>query len=142
VPGIRSPLMISGVPVVAAPPDIDVDAAEQLRTVLLRATAGRHATIVVDMTRTRFCDSAGLTVLVRAHRRMLARGGELRLVIPADGAVSRIFAITSLDRVIPVFGSLDEALPPRRAALIRALRPRRSAGRHRVRQPGSPGRAV
>jgi len=123
VSGIRSPLMINGVPVVAAPAEIDVTGAEQLRVVLLRSAARGHATIGVDMTRTRFCDSAGLTVLVRAHRRALAESGELRAVMPGGGPVARIFAITRLDRVIPVFGSLDEALAPRPGAVIRPLRP-------------------
>ena len=134
VPGVRSALMVNGVPVVRAPAEIDVTTAGQLRVVLLRAAARRPATIVVDMARTRFCDSAGLTVLVQAHQRAAADGGELRLVLPAGGAVSRIFAVTRLDRVIPVFGSLDEALAPRPAAVIRPLRP--PAGRRRARQPG------
>ena len=80
--------------------------------VLLRSADRGHATVVVDMTGTRFCDSAGLTVLVRAHKRAQAEGGELRLVMPAGGAVSRIFAITRLDLVISLSGSLDEALTP------------------------------
>jgi anti-sigma B factor antagonist len=134
VPGIRSPLMINGLPVVTAPADIDATAAEQLRVVLLRATARSPAAVVVDLTRTRFCDSAGLTVLVRAHRRAVADGGELRLILPAGGAVPRIFAITRLDRVIPVFGSLDEALAPRPGAVIRPLQP--PAARRRARQLG------
>ena len=123
MPGISHPLMINGVPVVTAPAEIDATAADQLRTVLLHAAARGHATIVVDMTRTRFCDSAGLTVLVRAHKRAVADGGELRLIIPAGGAVARIFAITRLDLVIPLFASPDDALPPRAAAVIRPLRP-------------------
>jgi anti-sigma B factor antagonist len=102
VPGIRHPLMINGVPVVTAPAEIDVSTAEQLRAVLLYLAACGHATVVVDMTRTRFCDSAGLTVLVRAHQRAVAEGGELRLVIAAGGAVARVFALTRLDLVIPL----------------------------------------
>jgi anti-sigma B factor antagonist len=124
--GIRSALLINGVPVVTAPPEIDATTAGQLRMVLLRAAARRHAAIVVDMTGTRFCDSAGLAVLVRAHRRAVADDGELRLVIPAGSAVSRIFAVTGLDRVIPLFGSLDEALPVIPAA---GSRPPRRVGR-------------
>jgi anti-sigma B factor antagonist len=112
VPGIRHPLMINGVPVVTAPAEIDVTAADQLRTVLLHSAARGHATIVADMMRTRICDSAGLTVLARAHKRAVAEGGELRLVIAAGSAVARVFAITRLDLVIPLFGSLDEALAP------------------------------
>jgi len=51
--------MINGVPVVTATVDIDATTVEQLRTVLLHTAARGHATVVVDMTRTRFSDSAG-----------------------------------------------------------------------------------
>jgi hypothetical protein len=92
----------------------------------------RYQICVDDQRRAR--DSAGLTVLVRAHRQAVADGGELRLVLPAGGAVARVFAITRLDLFIPLFGSLDEALAPRPAAVILPLRP--PGGRRRVRQPG------
>jgi anti-sigma B factor antagonist len=139
MPGIRTPLMINGLPVVTAQAEIDVTTAERLRMALLRAAARGHATVVVDMTRTRFCDTSGLSVLVRAHRRAVAGGGELRLVISAGSAVARMFAITRLDLVIPLFGGLDEALAPRPAAVIPQLRPQPPAGRRRARPPGSPG---
>jgi anti-anti-sigma factor len=84
-----------------------------------------HATFVVDMTRTRFCDSARLGALVRAHKRAEAEGGELRLVIPTSAAVLRVFAITGIDRVIPNFPSLYEAVVPAPAAAPRPPRPRR-----------------
>jgi hypothetical protein len=61
----------------------------------------------------------------------VADGGELRAVIPVGGAVARIFAITCLNRVIPVFATLDEALAPRPGAMIRALRPRPPSSRRR-----------
>jgi hypothetical protein len=63
-------------------------------------------------------------VLVRAHDRALAEGGELRLVIPASCAVLRVFALSGLDRLIPNFPGLDEALQPAPAA-PRPRRPRR-----------------
>jgi anti-anti-sigma factor len=115
--------MISGLPVVTAPAEIDVTTADHLRLVLLEAAAHGHATVAVDMTRTRFCDSAGLSVLARAHKRALEEGGELRLVMPAGGAMSRIFTLTSLYRFIPRFGSLPEALRQRPAAAIPPPRP-------------------
>jgi anti-anti-sigma factor len=128
--------MINSMPVVTAPAEVDAISAAQLRMILLRAAARKAAAIVVDMTCTRFCDSAGLTVLVRAHRRAVAEGGELRLVLPADGAVSRTFALTRLDLSIPVFGSLEEALAPRPAAVIGPLRPRPPSRPRGARQPG------
>jgi anti-sigma B factor antagonist len=103
--------MINGVPVVEAPAEIDISNAEQLRMVLLEAGSRGHATVVVDMTRTRFCDSSGFSVLVGAHKRSLADGGGLRLVIPADSQVSRIFTVIGLGRFIPRFASLEQALP-------------------------------
>ena len=100
--------VISAVPVVTAPEEIDITTAYRLRSALAAAVRG-HATVVVDMTRTHACDTAGLHVLVRAHRRALAQGGELWLVISGP-EVRRLFAITGLDRVIRQFASLDEAL--------------------------------
>lgn len=116
MPGIRFPVIVNGTPVVAAPAEIDISNAEQLVMAVLRAVESRPAAVVVDMTRTRFCDSTGLMALVRAHRQALAGGGELRLVIPAGSAVAQVFAITCLGQVISLFGSLDEALAPSPAA--------------------------
>ena len=101
--------MIDGVPVVIAPPEIDVTTADQLRAVLLDTATRGQATVVVDLTKTRFRDSCGLHTLLRAHKLARAAGGELRLVIPADGIVPRIFALMCLDRLMPCFASLKEA---------------------------------
>ena len=122
VPGVRFPVIINGIPVVTAPAEIDPVTTGQLRTVLLHSAAHGH-TIILDMTGTTFCDSTGFGVLVRAHKRALADGGGLRLVIPADSAVARIFTLIGLDRVIPRFASLDHALAPGPGPAVRPLRP-------------------
>lgn len=100
---------VSGVPVVAVPEEIDIVNATEVRSALLKAAARRPGALVADMTRTRFCDSSGLHALLAAHRRARAEGGEL-LVVTSSAAVLRIFAITGIDRVIPNFTSLDDAL--------------------------------
>ena len=63
--------MITGVPVVTPPAEIDLTTADRFRLVLLEAAALGGATVVVDMTHTKFCDSAGLSVLARAHKQAL-----------------------------------------------------------------------
>jgi anti-anti-sigma factor len=103
--------VISGVPVVTAPEEIDITNAAGLRAALLEAAAHRSGTLVVDMAQTQFCDSAGLNVLVRAHKRAEADGGELLLVI-CTAAVLRIFAVTGIDQLIPSFPNLEQALAP------------------------------
>ena len=101
--------MVSGVPVVRAPEEIDITNAASLRAAVLDAAADGNGTLVVDMSQTQFCDSTGLNVLVRAHKRAQAEGGELLLVIRA-AAVLRIFAATGIDRLIPHFSTLEQAL--------------------------------
>ena len=107
--------VVQGVPVVAAPEEIDITNAEALRSALLKAAANGPGTLVVDMTRTRFCDSSGLHALIAAHKRARAEGGEVLLVIPSI-AVLRVLALTGVDRMIPNFTSLDEVLAQASAA--------------------------
>jgi anti-anti-sigma factor len=64
--------VVSGMPVVTAPEEIDITNAAGLRAALLEAAACGSRTLVVDMAQTQFCDSAGLNVLVRAHKRARA----------------------------------------------------------------------
>lgn len=109
MPDLRYPVvMAGGVPVVAAPQEIDIANAGGLRETLLDLLA-RHAVVVIDMTQTQFCDTAGLHVLVVAHKRALAQGCEVRLAM-SGGPVLRILTITGIDRVIPRFSSLEDAL--------------------------------
>jgi anti-sigma B factor antagonist len=116
MPDDRFPVeVVGGVPVVAAPDEIDITNAEALRSALLKVAANGNRTLVVDMTRTQFCDSSGLHTLIAAHKRAEAEGRELLLVIPST-AVLRVFALTAMDRVIPNFTSLDQALAQTAAA--------------------------
>jgi anti-sigma B factor antagonist len=110
--------IINGVPVVAAPAEVDITTAEQLRAVLVAAAGAGHPAVVVDMARTLSCDSSGLHTLLRAHKRAASEGGELRLVVPADGAVPRVMNLTCLNRFIPCFSSLAEAVARTPAAAV------------------------
>jgi len=106
--------VIEGVPVVTAPEEIDISNAAGLQAALLEAVLlepaepGR-AMVVVDMSRTRFCDSAGLNALVTADRRARADGGEIRLAA-VGAAVARVVALTGVDRVVAVYATLEDAL--------------------------------
>ena len=101
--------LTGGVPVVVVPEEIDITNAEGLRAALRQAAAHGRGTFVVDMTRTRFCDSAGIHALVDAYKRARDGGGQVLLAV-AGAAVPRIFEISGVDRVIPRFPSLEEAL--------------------------------
>lgn len=108
--------VVRGVPVVTTPEEIDITNAPGLRAALLDAAGHGHGPVVVNMSRTQFCDSAGLHVLLRAHKRARADGHDVLVVITA-AAVLRVLAITGLDSIIPNFFSLPEALAHAFAAL-------------------------
>ena len=128
MPDDRFPVeMVQGVPVVTVPEEIDVTNAEGLRTALLQAASNGHGTLVVDMTRTRFCDSSALHTMIAAHKRAQAEGREVRLVITA-APVLRVFALTGMDRVIPNFTTLAEALTSTAAAAATGRSRRRTEG--------------
>jgi len=110
MPDARFPIeRVRGIPVISAPEEIDITNADVLRTALLESAAHGPGTFVVDLTRTQFCDTAGLHALVSAHKRAQAEGGQVLLVMPGT-AVLRIFVVTGLDRVFPSFTSVEEAL--------------------------------
>jgi stage II sporulation protein AA (anti-sigma F factor antagonist) len=104
--------LVQGVPVVRGPEEIDITNADGLRAAL-RAAAGLElgaaGHFVVDLTSTRFCDSAGVQALVQAHKQARAEGGQVLLAVSGE-AVPRIFSLTGVDQAIPSFTSLDEAL--------------------------------
>jgi anti-sigma B factor antagonist len=61
------------------------------------------------MTATTFCDSAGITMLIRAQKRATAHGAELRLLLRCPNVV-RVLKIQGVDAVLPIYHNLEEAL--------------------------------
>jgi anti-sigma B factor antagonist len=102
--------VVSGVPVVVTPEEIDITTAEQLRAALRDATGGGHAVAVVDMSGTRFVDSSAVHALLEAHQEARREGVELRLVVPADGPVPRIMRLLGVDHFMDSSPTRAEAL--------------------------------
>lgn len=101
--------VMSGIPVVTAPSVIDIDNSRMLDGAIRSAAAQGCTTIVVDLTRTIICLSAGVHVLTRGHQQAAAEGGELRLVI-RTAALLRFFAVFGVDRMFAIFDTLADAL--------------------------------
>lgn len=96
--------------VVALSGEVDLYSAPELKAELTRLTDEGAHDIVVDMTGTTFIDSTALGVLVRGVQRMReTNGGRFALVV-TDENIRRIFEMTGLERVFPIFGSRDDAL--------------------------------
>jgi anti-sigma B factor antagonist len=100
---------LRGLPVVAAPAEIDISNVAGFGAALEAAGAGGHPTLVVDLTQTVFCDSSTLRVLALARQRAEAAGGEVRLVMPHP-ALLRVFEVTGMIGLFPIYAALPEAL--------------------------------
>jgi anti-sigma B factor antagonist len=96
--------------VVALTGEVDLYSAPDLKAELARLTDGGAHDIVVDMTGTTFIDSTALGVLVRAVQRMRETDGGRFALVVTDENIRRIFEMTGLERVFPIYGSRDEAL--------------------------------
>jgi anti-sigma B factor antagonist len=106
----RYPVLWMGqVAVVRLPAEIDVATAETVQEELLAVMNAGAALLIADMRKTNFCDSAGVSALVRAFRRASASGSSMRLVIGTP-AVQRVISITGVDRLIETFPSIAAAL--------------------------------
>jgi anti-sigma B factor antagonist len=87
MPDARFPVETTGgVPVVRGPEDIDITNASDFREALLVAAERGAGISVIDLSRTQFCDSAGLHALVAAHKRARTCHHDLRqaLLISSD----------------------------------------------------------
>jgi anti-sigma B factor antagonist len=109
VSGDRPVFWVGRVAVVTLPPEVDVSNAGQIRQDLAAVLAEAASLVIVDMTTTTFCDSAGVTALVHAVRDANASGAGLRAAASAP-AVTRVLAITGVDRLIEIYPSVAAAM--------------------------------
>jgi len=110
VPARRHPVLwINRAAVVSAPAEIDARNAGDVLACLLSVIRDGPATLIVDMTATAFCDSAGVNSLVQAFRRAGASGIEMRLAVRGP-AVRRILEVTGVEQLIGIYPSVSASL--------------------------------
>ncbi len=102
-------LWIGQVAVVTLPTEIDVTNAGLVREELLSVLNQGAALLIADLSKTSFCDSAGVSALVRAFRRATISASAMRLVVSTP-AVQRVLSITGVDRLVDTFPSVAASL--------------------------------
>jgi anti-sigma B factor antagonist len=102
-------LWIGQVAVVTLPPEIDVTNADMVREELLGVLNQGAILLIADLSNTSFCDSAGVSALVRTFRRATTSTSAMRLVVGTP-AVERVLSITGVDRLVETFPSVAASL--------------------------------
>jgi anti-sigma B factor antagonist len=95
--------------VVAVNGDLDIYTHEQVRQLFKDGDvlAGPH--VVLDLSSVGFLDSSGVGAIVVANRVAAGEGATLHLVAE-EQRVLKLFALTGVDRTVPVHPSLEDAL--------------------------------
>jgi anti-anti-sigma factor len=99
--------------VVTMPAEIDAVNAAAIRPAVLAEASRGTPVLIIDMSATTFCDSAGVHVLVETYNQAAAARTRLLLVVTA---VRRILSLVGVDQLVPVFPTLEEALAGASAA--------------------------
>jgi anti-sigma B factor antagonist len=91
----------NGTAVVAVRGELDLYTAPRLWDALDSAIAGKPHELVIDLSNVTFVDSSGLSVLVRAHKRLRPVNGTV-VVRGAAEQVSMTLEVTKLNTVLTV----------------------------------------
>lgn len=101
---------IDGIPVARINEDLDAANAATVLRRLAEALGPDALSLVVDLSRTGYVDSAGIDMLLRLGDRLDHRRAKLILVIPDSSQLARLFAIIGLPEAIATHPSVDDAL--------------------------------
>lgn len=100
--------------VISVSGELDLVTSPVLRARVHDAVAeGRHC-LVLDLSEVYFCDSSGVGVLIASRRLIRSCRGDLRLILPAQGAadgshVNRVLGALGVRRLFEVHPDLDSA---------------------------------
>ena len=87
---------------------IDAAVAIEFKEAMRSATDGGNDTVVLDLSEVEFIDSSGLGAIVAAMKQM---GQSRKLALAGlTPTVEKVFRLTRMDSVFPLFASLDDAL--------------------------------
>jgi anti-sigma B factor antagonist len=88
--------------------EIDLQNAPQVRERLTHLRSQGRRVVVIDLSGVEFLDSSALGMFVGAQQDFGADGGGLRIACPPPHA-QKVFRITRLAEVIPIYESVDAA---------------------------------
>ncbi len=94
--------------VLAVTGELDVATAPQLRQEAVRLATSGRTHLVIDLSGVDFLDSTGLGVIVGVLKRVRTHGGELA-VAGAENHVRKVFDLTRVSDILPMYATADEA---------------------------------
>ncbi|MFL5893796.1 MAG: STAS domain-containing protein [Thermoleophilaceae bacterium] len=100
----------AGIPIAHLHGEIDMSNAAELGSTLQSAIRHVAAGLVLDLTGTRYLDSAGLQFIFDLSKRLRDRGQRLELVVPEVSPVRAVLGIVNVESLARVSPTIDEAV--------------------------------
>jgi len=94
--------------ILSADGGIDSASAEDLVRELATLVDAGARKLIVDCSRIRYISSYGIAVLVRLHKKLADRGGDVKLAALESGVV-RVIELLGLERVFALYPNVDAA---------------------------------
>ncbi len=119
---------IDGVPIAHVNEDIDAANVTVIQQQLADALGPDALSLILDLSATRYLDSAGIDMLLRLSDRLDHRRARLMLVVPDASQLKRLITIVGLSEAIAIHPSLTDALQEAAKAQAQAVAPRPDSG--------------
>jgi anti-sigma B factor antagonist len=87
--------------------EVDLANADELEAGIHALCSAAVALVVLDLTGCTYIDSTGLRIVAKAHATNARR---LRVVVPSQGQIFRIFQMTGLDNQLGILSTVEESL--------------------------------
>jgi anti-sigma B factor antagonist len=90
--------------------EIDVTNSTEFKNRILEEFVEKgKSNIIVDMSNVGYMDSSALGTIISLYKNCRMNGGGLAIAGLVD-SVRRLFSITALDKVIPIYETIDDAI--------------------------------
>ncbi len=99
----------NGCPILQMAGEVDAYTCEQFRQAVLESLNGDVDNVILVMHDVDYIDSTGLGALVAGLKRAVDRNARISLVC-SNPRVRRVFEITGLEKVFPMYRSVQDAL--------------------------------
>lgn len=99
-----------GVPVAAVRGELDLSNVAQVRTTIASAVTNTTPALIVDLSELTYMDSRGVHLLFELTERLAQTQQQMVVVVPSASPIRRLIAITHLDQVAPIEGTVTDAL--------------------------------
>ena len=88
---------------------VTVIEATELKNLLDEQITIGHSKVVIDLSQCTYLDTTFIGVLVVTHKKLLAIGGELKIVSPLNPA-KRLFHLSGISKVLNIFEAAEDAV--------------------------------